>query len=699
MHHRSRRREQEEQQQEQQEEEQQQKQEQPQQHQQDDLPTSSGRSRNMRISPVSFFLAFVASTGVLTIIRSTNMSLLSRRVDAVIVNDGDDEDKGQSSGGGRRRRRRRHDLHGHHRHHGGHHFPSTELHWELDDKLDVRYSSTERNIPQSSSVSFMFDGASVNRGPASFPQQLLHIKSTKQRSSTTNEPVPDFQHKGIVKIGRENKKKFLRMKETPSTVKYRIDDNHEGWIEDERLVVEIHDPTMLLMWPSSVTKISDREKKNNLSDIDDSDKEQGEEKNDNSENIHTTTTATVTTITTKTTTNSLCHLLSEMTIRKDLDEQVTDERGLLPAFLNMTIDCTQLIKAPSTTTNKLRTSHEEEGKLVASLYTARMIAAKGRVDFQFMCDTTAGATTEATSDGAESEIRQQRQRLQSLQEEHVFVWFGGYQSSPTPHNPWPHGGNEMSPPAESEICQTPVNYETVPLDRMAYKIRDDVRQMVVTLVGSDPYLGRIHPLVPLDATPLLSSSISNDVELPYDDMVIYMPTCTYVGEEATELLISSTETWMKHFKYYFERQIENKNENSKIQSVGIIRFSDETRSDNNNDNNNDNKVAAKQRNEEACNILENDLRNYIQQSIRGVKISDRSYDTIPKSYARLVISRYVFIPSNNLLALFAGIGSFGEVFVIPQSSSSSPTAKDLEWVPRIPSMKEFKNFHIFADMI
>lgn len=593
------------------------------------------------------FSMFVASMGVITILRSmritTTLSSLPRRADIL-------------------QKQKQHYDHTQYKDLSS---ASTEYHWKLDDKLRVRYSSTHHNIPQK--VSFMFDGASINRGPASMPRHIITSRSTTKDHVAA--VPPDFQHKGIVKLGRENKKKWLRFKATPSTARYKITERHSGRVEDDRLVVDDHDPAMFLVWRSSSVEIHNSGNNDAFT---------------NNNQHHRNSLNELDAAATRPT-NSLCELLSLMTIRKSLDEDKTDERGLLPAFLNMTVDCTNLMTTTASTDvpTHQEQHQEEEGRLVASLYLARMIAAKARVDFQFMCDvppkTTMAASAATTGD--RNDI-QQEHLFHQLHERHVFGWFGGYQSSPTPQNLWPFGGDTKVPPNEAQICQAPVNLETIPFDRMAHSIRYDVRRMVVSLAGSDPKTGRTHPLVPLDALPLSSGS------LQYDDMLIYMPPCKdYTVSSSSSPSWSSTETWMTQFKYYFEQHITNNKDS--IQSIGVVHSDDEE------ERIGFDKVAKRQ-NEKRCTNLANDLRKYLRTMIPKALVVDRKNETMPNLYCRLVITKYLFIPSNNLFVLFAAIGSFGEVFVMPHQSSGTVAAKDAGWLGNVSSMEAFQNFHTWT---
>ena len=93
-----------------------------------------------------------------------------------------------------------------------------------------------------------------------------------------------------------------------------------------------------------------------------------------------------------------------------------------------------------------------------------------------------------------------------------------------------------------------------------------------------------------------------------------------------------------------------------------------------------------------CPKLHNSLLGHLQQAMPMAKISIETDDTLPMLFARMVIARNVFIPSDNVFEMFAGIGSFGNVFVFSDSPGLETTK--IASLNHLSLLKGFENFRV-----
>jgi hypothetical protein len=302
----------------------------------------------------------------------------------------------------------------------------------------------------------------------------------------------------------------------------------------------------------------------------------------------------------------LCRLLKNMTLAAT---SIVDTQPVAVASLvNITMDCLYFAK-----------KHPAlgQGNWVTAVYSAKMAAAVAGVDFKFQCKD-----------------------LRDSQMKFVLPWFDQYQPALRNRTVWPYGGAR---PTQNETC--PPSYPFLRIDHVASMIRDDLRRMAVTIVGTRDYIRR-HPDVPAEALPLIPNVQLDDVALHF--------RCGDVLGGARR-----SDFGMIRFNEY-KKWIPKD-----IRSIGILTQPFEIK----------NSRPQDRRRAGSCQKVVYALVDYLNAFAprATIRIHNGVNETLPLAYARLVMANYS-ITSLSSFGIFPVIGTFGQGYFQKGNSGVNPFA-------------------------
>ncbi|KAL3912991.1 MAG: hypothetical protein SGARI_000879 [Bacillariaceae sp.] len=401
----------------------------------------------------------------------------------------------------------------------------------------------------------------------------------------------NIQHRGILRVGSEKLGKWPRIRYHPQNYTFLVGDelarvhgiDYAKFVDDKRVVVYVNDTIL-----PTIGTTSNRAELQQYNG-----------------------------------TSRLCNLLHHMTRRENLEE--IPPVGIPPVVLNIDGDC------------KGMNDRDGQGSWVLSLFGIRVAAAMAKVDISFRCYVPID-DTDRISPRKNRVLEDKAEKLQS-----VYPWFASHHTAPSLAEPWPYAGTI---PTEFEICRyAEKEGEFLPVEKMANQMRNDVRRMALTLVGSDATSNGVHPLVPLDATPWISN-------IAMDDVIIYLPCFEdeFGGSDpnAADFRVAGLVQFAEYTRLI----------DKGTRSIGIIAQRD---------------IDTSGWCGKAAQLLEDYLRNhYSASSASPPAISIHDNDSSPLQYARMAMAKQVF-GSFSAFPLIPIIGTFGRGYYFePSEQQQSP---------------------------
>ena len=436
--------------------------------------------------------------------------------------------------------------------------------------------------------------------------QKSFILNDNENAHTNNN---DFQHKGILRTSSDKHGKWMKIRWMPRKTElivagetiHKAGTNYSKYVEDTRLVIDVNHTAL---FPS--TRPEDRRIEGQIDD------------------------------------NHLCQILRLLTAQDRLGDIF--EKGTPPMVLNVTADCAFL-----------NDKFSGQGDAILALYRLRMTTALAKVDFQFQCTNNDDKVDLSTNDAPTNDYLKDKSRKLRW----VFPWFASFQSSSDDKDPWPYRGES---PTQEQLCGLEANHESIPIDRMADQIREDVRKMALRLVGSrskEPQ--RTHPLIPLDIKPWIP-----DIEM--DDVIIHFPCNSDEYDWQAGTTREPSPVGVLQFNEY------NKRINKNVRSIGIIRESSKSNLGN--------------AHEAMCHRASSLLVEYLQHFYGKNRVSISIYedDTLPLQYTRIAMAQQSF-SSFSTFGMLPIIGTFGEGYFQP----STTTTYGIE---NIVNYSGFENIHL-----
>ncbi len=327
--------------------------------------------------------------------------------------------------------------------------------------------------------------------------------------------------------------------------------------------------------------------------------------------------------------NKICDFIRNITGVSILGTEEPDYLGeeRHPPLVNLTLQCEDL--------------GSNTGNWITAIYHLRLVAALGRVDFQFQCETG--------MDSAEVSI---------------LPWLSGRFPAPLSSD-WPY---DYGWPDPDRVCSEV--YAKLPLHHLAHEMRHDMRRMAVTILGPRDFnssdlkhsYGELQEA--LRRRPPSSITYPR-TDLEIDDAAIHFRCGDVFGETKKDVY------GLIKFREYVERI-----PNETTRSIGI-----HTQSFN---------ISllreADQDTVHDCEKVVHILVMYLQRVYPNATISIRNTmdDTIPISYARMTMAAQT-ITSMSTFGIFPAIGSFGDGY-FQKSGRQNRFAHEL---PRV-----LPNFHI-----
>ncbi|KAL7477830.1 hypothetical protein ACHAW6_003622 [Cyclotella cf. meneghiniana] len=304
----------------------------------------------------------------------------------------------------------------------------------------------------------------------------------------------------------------------------------------------------------------------------------------------------------------LCNLLRSMALVDTIPSFAHVTMPKRP-FLNITLPCRDLSLHGGL----------GQGNWITAFYTTRIAAAAAMVDLQIQCN-----------DGKSSQMKI------------LLPWFEAYQPAPTFENPWPFQGRL---PTEEEACSN--SYQTIRLDFMIDEIRNDIRKMAVTMLGSRQ--NKTHPSVPIDQPPLMPN-------IGIDDVAIHL-RCGDVMGGANRIdfgMMKFTE-----YKKWISKD---------ARTVGIVTHPFES----------ERNRPVDRRKVNECRTVTYHLVNYLQGFLPSAKISIHNglNETLPLTYARLAMADQSFTTLSSF-GIFPVIGGFGKGYFQKGNRGVNPFARYL----------------------
>ena len=492
------------------------------------------------------------------------------------------------------------------------------------------YSSTSRALfSRNNELSFDNNGRDIPRISKS-RRHYLRDDKLDSRYSTTHQKIrgqfslilndedniDGSQHKGILRVSSDKLGRWMKIRHTPNDsvflvggeIIHKVGTEYSKFVDDMRLVIDANH-TILPSWKVNNNSHNNDHQNNNNNNNTNS--------NNNNNNEH------------------ICHVLRVMTNRIDLT--LIPDGGIPPIVLNVTADCIALDE-----------SMDGQGNTILALYGLRLISALAKVDFEFQCySNNSGYNNNNNNKSRKEKARKLRW---------VFPWFASYQSATTSEQPWPYSGNE---PTQEEACST--NLDSMPLDKMADQIRNDVRKMAVQLIGPRIDSSRIHPLVPLDVDPWIPNITVDDVIIHfpchndvYDNKILIGREVDYDQNGERGGRINNNPISIMHFTEYTKRISKN------VKSIGIIT-----------------EISTNERrlfNEtnDWCHNGSEILLRYLKEfyASQSISISIYDNDALPLQYARIAMAKQSF-SSFSTFGMIPIIGAFGEGYFLPTVGDDS----------------------------
>jgi hypothetical protein len=384
----------------------------------------------------------------------------------------------------------------------------------------------------------------------------------------------------------------------------------------------------------------------------------------------------------------LCQLLHNMTLadadfdcarNSGSDTQITPPPVHRPhTLVNVTMDCVDR--------NRNHPEHGE-GNWITAVYAARLAALYYGSDFKFQC-----------SDGRQS------------QNELLLPWFDQYQRAvpllrDRGEAMWPFSGGDF--PTREQACPRKSKSAFLRIDKMAFQIQNDVRQLATTLLGDPPPVvagetskSKQRRLPPPEANP-------QDI-IPYGNNVIQKHNVT-LDDVAIHLRCGDILGGMKRYDYGMLRfneyirwlPISQGKKNIKdggggyketIRRIGIITQPFEKERSRHMD-------ADKA---DSCRKVTYALVHYLQKFFpyATISIHNGPTETTPLAYARLALANYSFTTLSSF-GIFPIIGTFGQGYFKKRGQRGvNPYARFIpDYLENVHAMSDQAEVLAMADMM
>jgi len=323
----------------------------------------------------------------------------------------------------------------------------------------------------------------------------------------------------------------------------------------------------------------------------------------------------------------LCDLLQRMLVKDSLGEssELASTSPLPPPILNMTFDYSG-INNPGA---------DDQGNWLIAIYASRLAAAYAKVEFQF----------------------QTKQQDESSYMSHLLPWFKVIQPAPTSDNPWPFDGE--LPRREKELC---FHYKWTRIDKVSNVIRNDLRAMAWQLVSPPA-----HVVTSTPPTIPFPSPVSRIPNVNLDDVLLYCQC-----DEIVDANDNSNHGLTKYSEYL-------KRIDPNTTSIGILTqpFSDDQSQAQ------DSSMAA-----DSCRGAVHLLVDYLQAQYPNATISIRNgpEETLPLTYARMVMAKQAFTSSNSF-GIFPIMGIYGEGYIEQGDRGSNSVVSSIQmYLPNVHEM-------------
>lgn len=309
--------------------------------------------------------------------------------------------------------------------------------------------------------------------------------------------------------------------------------------------------------------------------------------------------------------SKFCQLIRHVTNVSVLgvDKPMHIRHNQSPTLLRSTFDCVAVA-----TNRGLGT-----GNWITGFYAMRLVATLGMVDFEIQCQ-----------DGVKNDLY------------HLISWFTGYFPAPTEFQNWP-----FELPAIKEVIACDDRYFRVRLDKMARVIQSDLRKLAVTVLGSNPEIGWIHPSIPVNQPALVTG-----VEL--DDVTIHFRCGDILGG------VNRNDFGIIHFSEY-TKWIFNSSTSIGIVTQPYVKGK-YTR-------------AADLAKAGKCKRVVTALVAYLNETLPYTRISVHNdpEEPLAVTFARLVMSKQAFV-SLSSFGMFPVVGTFGEGYFQRGNGGVNPWA-------------------------
>jgi hypothetical protein len=299
----------------------------------------------------------------------------------------------------------------------------------------------------------------------------------------------------------------------------------------------------------------------------------------------------------------ICDLIRNITDVKTLgvEEPKYVREELPPPLVNLTLSCDDMVG--------------NTGNWITALYHLRLVAALGRVDFQFQCES-----------GMESV------------DSNLLPWFSGRFPAPSSSD-WPY---DYGWPDPDRACSNV--YAKLPLHHLAHEMQRDMQSIAIAMLGSRNF----------NITRDVQEKVKK-LEKRLGDRHGYPRTNVDIDDAAIHFRCGDVFGGTNKDVYGLIkfREYSTRIPNATTRSIGIhtqpfnaslVREADQDSIDN-------------------CEKVVHVLVDYLQARYPNATITIRNTqdDTLPMSYARMTMAQYT-ITSMSTFGIFPAIGSFGEGF-------------------------------------
>lgn len=335
--------------------------------------------------------------------------------------------------------------------------------------------------------------------------------------------------------------------------------------------------------------------------------------------------------------NKICSLIQNITGVSKLGPsdppQHTRQGSSQPPILNLTLKCSDM--------------KDNTGNWITAIYHLRLVAAFGRVDFQFQCD-----------DGM------------SMADYSILPWLSGY--FPSNRSQWAF---DLGWPESDRVCHK--KYAKLPLEHLAHDMQNDMQALAVTILGPRSFnvTGDLRSRMEFlqgsiqrwqGHTDKETSIVYPREDIEIDDVALHFRCGDVFGGTSKDVygLVK-----FKEFKDCIP--------NETTKSIGIF-----TQPFNVSHLRADDHDFVDQ-----CEKLVGVLVEYLTKAYPNASISIRNTieDTIPISYARMIMASRT-ITTMSTFGIFPAIGSFGDGYFKGSGRQNKFAHRVLEVLPNFHEM-------------